>query len=109
MQKVLRRNRRCNPAVLLSSSQKVVVAVSMADEQAALNGCECNSVFQSLHFFIMSEEPPEDNYILGMVEFSVIRNEAFASVLWFECSRSLFCANGLKITTDSRLIFSCSI
>lgn len=69
MQKVLRRRRRCNPAVLLLSSQKVVVAVSMADEQAALNGCECNSVFQSLHFFIMSEEPPEDNYILGMVEF----------------------------------------
>lgn len=75
MQKVLRRRRRCNPAVLLLSSQKVVVAVSMADEQAALNGCECNSVFQSLHFFIMSEEPPEDNYILGMVEFSVIRRK----------------------------------
>ncbi|XP_058229844.1 protein tyrosine phosphatase domain-containing protein 1 isoform X1 [Hemibagrus wyckioides] len=38
MQKVLRR--RCNPAILLLSTQKVVAAVSMAEEQAALNTCE---------------------------------------------------------------------
>ncbi|XP_060714245.1 protein tyrosine phosphatase domain-containing protein 1 isoform X1 [Tachysurus vachellii] len=40
MQKVQMRRRRSSPAILLLSAQKVVTAISMAEEQAALNTCE---------------------------------------------------------------------
>lgn len=55
MHKVLRRRQSCSPAILVLASHKVVAAVSMVEEEAALNPCECNSVF----FLIISTEPVE--------------------------------------------------
>lgn len=68
MQKVLRWKQRRSTAMLSLSAQKVVVAVSMAEEQAALNRCECNAVFQSLPFLLtMSGKPLEDSFWNGRV------------------------------------------